>query len=90
MLSGKQGAGNMATAPSAEESARRILRIFLDHDQRAGDVLQQNTFIDPFAQPGWKTSDYNAGIAYAVAQGWLEPVTLGSHRLTSDGFAEAK
>jgi hypothetical protein len=80
----------MAAAPTAEDSARRILHIFLEFGHRSGDVMQQNSFIAPFAEPGWKASDFNAGITFAISEGWLESVSSASYRLTDLGFGEAE
>ena len=79
----------MAEAPTAESSARRILQVFLDHNLRAGDVLQSNSFVAPFSKPGWSSGDFDAGLEYAIEEDWIELVSTHSYRLTSEGFTEA-
>ena len=74
----------MATTPSAEDSARKILSIFKAHHRRAGEVivagaLQRALAADP--------RYLQAGMAFAVEKGWVE--NLGnSFRLTEAGFAQ--
>ncbi|TAN44064.1 MAG: hypothetical protein EPN26_17010 [Rhodospirillales bacterium] len=38
---------------------------------------------------GWKTSDFEPGMKYALAQNWVEAVSADAFRLTVTGFAAA-
>jgi hypothetical protein len=78
----------MATAPTPEDAARRILAIFSSKDRRAGEVVRMNVFQGAFPVDGWRSDDFDAGLEYAVESGWVE-MASGSLKLTDAGFAEA-
>jgi hypothetical protein len=80
----------MAQAPSPETCARRILKVFLKFNCKAGGVLRPANFFDPFEKLGWGTEDFNGGVAHALQNGWIEKDTPYSYRLTAAGFAEAE
>lgn len=76
--------------PTPEESARRILDLFVRHYHcRVGGVLLQNHFIEPFATGHWRAADFNAGIEYARQHGWIEDAPNGGFRLTEAGYDAA-
>jgi hypothetical protein len=58
-------------AKSAEESARYIMTIFQRHNTRKGGTILMNNLTLPFVQDGWTLEDLEAGLPYAVEQGWL-------------------
>jgi len=78
----------MATRPTAEEAARRILSIFKEKGSRPGDVLFTSHFLTAFATGQWRASDFKPGAEYAVAQGWIEVVVRDKFKLTDAGFSE--
>ena len=81
----------MATLPTPEETAREILAIFVSHfKSRPEDVLRINNFLAVWLPRGLAAEDFNPGMEYAVAQGWVEVRPGGeSFKLTSAGFAAA-
>jgi hypothetical protein len=80
----------MATLPTAEASARHILKAFVQHNGlRPGQGLGRMSLIGPFSMPGWRMTDVDTGTTYAVERGWLEPAGDAYGRLTEPGFAAA-
>jgi len=79
----------MATIPSPEEFARKILAIFIEFNLRAGECLPQRTLVGIWSNKGLRFDDLNAGIEYAVAQGWIERGENHVYFLTEKGFSEA-
>jgi hypothetical protein len=80
----------MATLPTAEASGRQILKIFVkQHGLRPGEGLGRISLIHAFSKPGWRITDLDAGIEYALQKGWLEPAGDSYWRLTEAGFAAA-
>jgi len=81
----------MATLPTPEQCAREILAIFVWHfGLLAGDVLPHNNFLTLWPQRGYRSEDFDAGVQFAIARGWLELVPSGNlYRLTKSGFATA-
>lgn len=79
----------MATRPTPEESARKILWIYVNHFKLdVGGVLAKNNLM-VCQEYGLSVDDQNGGMTYAIQQGWIEPVQNGGYRLTDAGFAEA-
>ena len=76
----------MATIPTPEETARQILKIFVDppYRCRAGDVLQYRNFVGKI-----DNRDFDPGMQYAIQQGWIQDLGKGSYKLTQTGFDEA-
>lgn len=76
----------MASIPTAEESARKILRIFVEANQQANDFLTgrfvQNKFDGHF-------NDYIKGLEYAIEHAWLKKGESDNIFLTERGFSEA-
>jgi hypothetical protein len=55
----------MATAPTAEDSARRILSIFAEHNLRAGEMLMLRQILMVFQRGVFRASDSPVGAEYA-------------------------
>ena len=74
------------TAPTPEESAKRILAIFSSHHVQSGEILMTSQLNSRFLSGEWRGSDYAVGMTLAVDYGWitLEPTMV---RLTEAGFA---
>jgi len=79
----------MATAPTQEDAARHILKVFLEDGCRAGNVLLINSFIAEFNNHPWQASDFTTGLKYAVQQQWVEVLSDGKLELTKQGFSAA-
>ena len=81
----------MATLPTPEQCAREILAVLVWHfGWLAGDVLRRNSFLTLWQQRGYSSSDFEAGVQFAVERGWLEVLPDGkSYRLTKSGFTDA-
>lgn len=80
----------MASIPTAEESARKIICIYVNNfNLQAGGVLLVNNFLNFFSENNWKISDFNAGLKYSITNEWLEFKTKDSYALTYKGFLEA-
>ena len=80
----------MASAPAPEESARAILSFFKSKEVRPNEMLVADQVNQQFLANGGKAVDYAEGIKYAVARGWLEPLTKNRFRLTETGFVETR
>lgn len=82
----------MARMPTPEESARRVLYIFVNHfSGRPGWVLRSINFEAANEKKRYlHYDDLGPGMDHAVKQGWIEALPDGdSFRLTEAGFAEA-
>ena len=80
----------MATLPTPEEAARRILSIFALNNSRPDDVLMAEQANFAFRQAGGSTAEFQVGLEYAVQNGWLEISKTNNIKLTNAGFAEIK
>jgi hypothetical protein len=80
----------MAETPSPEDSARYVLSVFNHHKIISGQGLVRRSFVLPFDEPGWQTSDREIGIKYACDMGWVEPGKNDVLVLTDAGFAEIR
>jgi len=76
----------MPNAPTPEDSAKLILEIFKAHSVQSGEILMGGAVNAQFLSEGGRASDYEAGLRFAIVQGWIkiEPTMI---RLTDDGFA---
>jgi hypothetical protein len=70
---------------SAEEAARQILRILKSPEHGGKSGLMVNNFYKPFSQDGWRVADFNAGLAFARREGWVELNDGSMVRLTAAG-----
>jgi hypothetical protein len=77
----------MATAPTPEESARNILAIFKHHNVQTDEVLLAGALNIQFINAGGSPADYEAGMGFAIQNGWLEQDGM-MVRLNAAGFAE--
>ena len=78
----------MATLPTPEENARKVLEIFAHFNLRAGEVLRTNNFLAIAAKWNLRTEDLDDGLKKAEEFGWVESTENGSVRLTEAGFSE--
>jgi hypothetical protein len=78
----------MATLPTPEDSARKILAIFKSHNVRPDNVLMAGAVNIAFTKGGRTAAEYTEGLKYAEAKGWIETGPNSSIKLTSAGFAE--
>lgn len=80
----------MAALPSAEDSARVILRIYVSHfNRRPGHVLSLNNFLCTIDKYDLRPEDFNNGLRFAINKGWLSLESESSYKLTESGFSEA-
>jgi hypothetical protein len=78
----------MATAPTAEDSARRILSIFAGMNQRVGESLRFSHVSMTFQKGQYRAADFKAGADYAHDHEWLSFDNKGFVTLLEKGFAE--
>ena len=71
-----------------EESATRILNILRERNVSAGEVGMIGWFLNPFSVDEWSIADFDAGVNFAAASGWLT-VEGPMLRLTDLGEANA-
>ena len=75
----------MATNPTPEETALKILDIFKHFNCRPGNVLYRRIFFRRMT-----AEDLKSGMEFAAQQGWIEILRKGSSfKLTAAGFAKA-
>lgn len=79
----------MATLPTNEEAARRVLWVMVDKfGVRPGEVLRSGSFLSHFNEARWGTDELNDGLIHALQSGWI--IHDGdAFRLTAQGFNEA-
>jgi hypothetical protein len=78
----------MATLPTPEESARRVLDIYKHFGTRPGEGLSTQNFLTVAANQGLCTDDLLDGMRYGDENDWFEDGPNGSVLLTEAGFAE--
>jgi hypothetical protein len=85
----------MTASPTPEQSARAILDIFKSRNCYAGDPLEISYIKTQFLENHGSAADCNAGLLYAVDNGWLEvtPTTRDMQlhdmrTLTAAGFTQ--
>ena len=67
----------MAKEPAAEESARRILDLFVNNFHlRAGGTLFLSDFLGKFENDGFRNLHFPDGMQFAINNGWVEPNRL--------------
>jgi hypothetical protein len=83
----------MATKPTSEQSAMRILWLMVHKFQvRENQIAHQGQFLTTFPCGAFQAADFKPGADYAVLKGWVEPAQMGALpalRLTTAGFAAA-
>jgi hypothetical protein len=80
----------MTSAPTPEGFARAILSLFKSKDVRSNEMLVAGQVNQQFLMLGGNRDDYTEGLKYAIARGWLEPLTRSRFRLTETGFIEMR
>ena len=85
------GFAKVATIPTPEETALKILDIFVKNFKCGpGNVLQRQNFDTPWHKRGLAAEDFAPGMKFAARQGWVEVIREGaSFMLTEVGFAKA-
>jgi len=85
----------MTASSTPEQSARAILAIFRARNCFAGDPLEISDIKTQFLENRGSADDCNAGLLYAVDNGWLVVIPTerdtGPHNmrtLTEAGFAQ--
>jgi hypothetical protein len=79
----------IATLPTPEESARRILQLFAAHNRRAGEILMLGAVNMQFQEGGhYRAADLQSGLTYAAEHGWIDPDYHTAVRITEAGFSE--
>ena len=78
----------MATLPTPEASARRVLNIYKHFGTRPGEGLLTQNFLAVAENQGLHNNDLLDGLRYGDEKGWFENGPNGSVLLTEAGFAE--
>ena len=78
----------MATLPTPEENARRVLKIYAHFGTRPGESLSTQNVLAIGDKQGLRTEHLFDGLRYGDKEGWFEDGPTGSVRLTEAGFAE--
>jgi len=88
----RQRSPRMTKEPLAEDSARRILDLFVNHfHHRAGGTLSLSHLLCTFEHEGFRNLHFQAGMELAINNGWITPnrrAAPNSYTLTSAGFGE--
>ena len=77
----------MATLPTPEENARRVLNIYKHFGTRPGEGLSTQSVLAVAVDQGLSNNDLLDGLRYGDEKGWFEDGPNGSVRLTEAGFA---
>jgi hypothetical protein len=77
----------MATLPTKEENAQKVLEVFSHFRARPGHVLLANNFVAIGSRRRWEMSDLQQGLEFASSQGWVTDKN-GGIELTEQGFAK--
>lgn len=75
----------MATLPTREQNAQKILEIFSHFKSRPGHVLRTNNFVAVGARRRWDMRDLQQGLEFAISEGWITGEN-GDFELTTHGF----
>ena len=78
----------MATLPTSEENARKILEIFEHFNTRSGEAVSAGSISGIAEKKKWRIDDINDGLVWGSEKGWFENKGNGSIMLTAEGFAE--
>ena len=81
----------MQSRPSAEHCAGAILSILVLHfASRPGDTLRSISFDPVWRRRGYRATDFESGVGFAIKHDWLEALSDGkSYRLNKKGHAAA-
>jgi hypothetical protein len=81
----------MANSLATEESAREILKIFVEQNRHAGGFLQRANIDIRWQKRGLSVAEFWQGVDYAESQGWIEVQNNKmTFCLTQKGFTEAQ
>lgn len=82
----------MAAHPTPQSHALTILHEYVHQRQiRPGDVFRRNSVTARLIGPQkMSEGDFNAGVAFAIQEGWLTPKTSESWMLTGSGYQAAR
>ena len=75
----------MATMPTAEKSARLILKMYKHFGSCPGECLRMNNFVTLAVERGLRIADLQEGLKYGGEKGWFEDGPNGFVRLTEGG-----
>ena len=78
----------MATLPTPEEKARKVLQIFEHFGTRPGEGIGSNNILAIAAKKNWRIADMTEGLQYGLDNDWFENGQNNSTLLTKSGFAE--
>ena len=78
----------MATLPTSEENARKILEIFEHFDKRSGEGIMSKNILAVAVKRNWRMDDIRDGLEWGLSNGWFEEGNNDSFKLTDVGFAE--
>ena len=78
----------MATLPTSEENARKILEIFEHFNSRSGEGIMLNTIVAVAADRNWRMDDIRDGLEWGQSNGWFQEGDNDSIKLTDVGFTE--
>lgn len=82
----------MATQPTAEQSAREILAIFLSNSGcRSGEALPFGNVNVNWCARGLNAEDFDSGLEYAVIHKWIELIEKPhlALKITEEGFRQS-
>ena len=78
----------MATLPTREDNARKVLRIFKHFGTRPGEGIGSNNILAMAAKWHWRIADMQDGLQYGLDNGWFKNGQNGYTLLTETGYAE--
>ena len=78
----------MATLPTSEENARKILEIFEHFDTRSGEGILSRNILAVAVDRNWRMDDITDGLERGLSNGWFEEGNNDSIKLTDVGFSE--
>ena len=80
----------MATLPTPEENARKVLDIFRHSGTRPGEMLPLPSLTSVAEKRGWRSGDIDDGLQYGLKHGWFKEKEQSGFMifLTEVGFKE--
>ena len=78
----------MATLPTSEENARKMLEIFKHFGTRSGERIMSRNILAVAVNRNWRMEDIRDGLEWGLTNGWFEEENNDSIKLTDVGFAE--
>lgn len=79
----------MATLSTAEQLARQIIAISINHFKcRPGFTIQKSSYLPILNDLGLRTDEFNRGMEYAAERGWVDVLENGKlYRITDAGIS---